>query len=324
MVKHNTRRRKTSRRTELLQLNRVATWEAYQTNLIIHTAQTPQNGSLHVFREGIAPEYDDPSNRTGGLFKLTLQASSCAVDAFAALSDSFVLGRLPHHSAVNGVTFAKKGTSCGLKVWVGSRQKHVVAHVQEWFTNELNGVMASCLHCPIESLLTSIRKREAAVSRSPQPPIQRPQEPNPMNALAGCQVPAAPAPTRTTATPSVQPFSLDLIMQAAKPTGDMTLLSLDLAEQPPASNRTSQVMPNATSFFSDGANSDMCESPSTAAVGYSSSEHILSSTFDTNDEARDSWLPWLTKCSAFSGDRRDPWDAVGWPSLLYGVQASDN
>ena len=251
------RRRKSSQRTELVQLNRVTSWGAYQASVIIHMAQTPQNGSLHIFRKGITPEYDDPLNRNGGLFKLTFQATSCAADAFTALCGSLVLGHLPTHVAVNGVTFAKKGTSCGLKVWVGSRAKQVVADVQEWFTKELDGFILSCVFCPIASLLTSIQKKHAALCAPPQP-IQQPQGPNPRDAIGILKVPPP----------------LPVMMPAVNNAGNMGITPWDL--------------PNEASFSSDGSE------PDTAASGRSLGYSSQSSTSNANDRARGSRLSSLS------------------------------
>ena len=266
------RHRKSSQRTELVQLNRVTSWGAYQANVITHMAQTPQNGSLHIFGEGIAPEYDDPSNQNGGLFKLTLQATSCAADAFTALCGSFVLGHLSNHVAVNGVTFAKKGTSCGLKVWVGSRAKQVVAHVQEWFTKELDGVISSCLFCPIASLLTSIQRKRAALCVPPQP-IQQPQGPNPRDTISILKVPPPPPvmmPTVTTA-------------------GNMGIIPWDLVQQPDVTGSPSLFLPNQASFSSDGSH------PNTFASGRSLGYSSRASTSNANDQAHDSQLPLLSQ-----------------------------
>ena len=266
------RRRKSSQRTELVQLNRVTSWGAYQASVIMHMAQTPQNGSLHIFRKGITPEYDDPLNRNGGLFKLTFQATSCAADAFTALCGSFVLGHLPNHVAVNGVTFAKKGTSCGLKVWVGSRAKQVVAHVQEWFTKELDGFISSCLFCPIVSLLTSIQKKQAALCVPPQP-IQQPQGPNPRDAIGILKVPP-PAP---------------VMMPAVTTAGNMGIIPWDLVQQPDVAGSPSLFLLNEASFSSDGSD------PDTAASGRSLGYSSQASTSDVNDRARDSQLLSLSR-----------------------------
>ena len=93
--------------------------------------------------------------------------------AFTALCSSFALGHLPHHTAVNGVTFAQMGTSCGLKSWVGVRTKQTVAHIPEWLTKPLDGFTESCLLCPIASLLASIQKRQATATATANPATRR-------------------------------------------------------------------------------------------------------------------------------------------------------
>ena len=258
-----TRRRKTSQRTELLLLGCVTSWGTYQANVIKYMAQTPQNGSLHVFREGIAPEYDDPSNQNGGLFKITLQAPSCAALAFPAVCSSFALGHLPHHTAVNGVTFAQKGTSCGLKLWVGVRTKQMVAHIQEWLTKALDGFIESCLFCPIASLLASIQKRRAP--QQPPPPMQQPEGLSPTNTVGILNMPPPPPPP----PPSE-------MMPTANTAGNMRPITVDLLEQ---------VHANEPSLWRHRRGFDM--PTSCGSVGYSSSEAFNS---NTNDQAHDSRL----------------------------------
>ena len=260
-----TRRRKTSQRTELLLLGCVTSWDTYQASVIKYMAETPQNGSLHIFREGIAPEYNDPSNRNGGLFKITLQAPSCAALAFTALCSSFALGHLPHYMAVNGVTFAQKGTSCGLKVWVGVRTKQMVAQIQEWLTKALDGFIESCLFCPIASLLASIQKRQAP--QQPPPPMQQPEGPSLTNTVGILNMPPPPPP------PPPPPSEM---MPTANTAGNMRPITVDLLEQ---------VYANEPSLWRHRRGFDM--PTSCGAVGYSSSE---ASNPNTNDQVHDSQL----------------------------------
>ena len=266
-IKKN-RHRRSWQRTELLQLNRITSWGAYQANVSTHMAQTPQNGNLHIFREGIAPEYDDPLNRNGGLFKLTLHATCCAMDAFAALCNAFVLGHLTTHGAVNGVTFSKKGMGWGLKVWVGSRQKQMVAHVQEWFTNEFDGLISSCLFCPIASLLTSIHKRQAALYLPPPQPTQQPQGPNPRDAIGVLNAPPPPP----------------VMMPAAATAGNMGKIPRDSVQRLNVSGSPSLFPPNKASSPTDGRDASGGSLGSTQA-----------STRNANERAGDSQLSSLSK-----------------------------
>ena len=258
-----TRRRKTSQRTELLLLGCVTSWDTYQANVIKYMAETPQNGSLHIFREGIAPEYNDPSNQNGGLFKITLRASSCAALAFTALCSSFALGHLPHHMAVNGVTFAQKGTSCGLKVWVGVRTKQMVAHIQEWLTKALDGFIESCLLCPIASL--PIQKRQAP--QQPPPPMQQPEGPSLTNTVGILNMPPPPPP----------PPPPSEMMPTANTAGNMRPLTVDLLEQAYANDSHQNPdgvsrggVRNEPSLWRHRRGSDV--SSSCGSVGYSSDD----------------------------------------------------
>ena len=260
------KRRKSSRRTELVQLNHVTSWGAYQANVIIHMAQIPQDGSLHIFRQGIAPEYNDPLNQNGGLFKLTLQATSCTADVFTALCGSFVQGHL-RAMAVNGVTFAKMGTSCGLKVWVGNRAKQEVAYVQEWFTKELGGLISSCLFCPISSLLTSIQKKQAALCVPPQPI----QHPNPGDAISILKI-VPPAP---------------VMMPTATTAGNMGIIPWDSVQH--VGGSPSLFLPSEASSSSDGSD------PDTAASGGSLGYSSQASTSNANDRAHHSLLSSLSQ-----------------------------
>ena len=228
------KRRKALRHKEVEQLSSVTTWSAYSAQVVIHMARTPQNGSMHIFRSGILPEYDDPLNRSGGLFRLALQGTNCAADAFRVLCGSLVLGQLPHHMSINGVTFVKKGTNCGLNVWVGSSAKQMRAHVLEWFTKELDGFIASSVFCPIKCLLPSIQKQQAP-EYLPQPPLQQgPQGPTRTKADGTCKTPPPliPPPTQTTRTNRL-PRPVERIPLAASTLGHPGILPLDSAEEVP-------------------------------------------------------------------------------------------
>jgi hypothetical protein len=106
----------------LSQVQLVATFasaeEAKERLWQLPLAEVPVGGSLHIFREGVRPLYDDPHHVTGGHFKMQALTLDVAERCWHELTDAFVGGVFPHGEYVTGVTYMRAHQTRGLKVWL--------------------------------------------------------------------------------------------------------------------------------------------------------------------------------------------------------------
>jgi len=76
---------------------------------------------LFIMREGIAPMWEDPRNRTGGAFSFKV-ANKCVPDVWRDLMFAMFGGSLmlspKNNQFVNGITISPKKNFCIIKVWM--------------------------------------------------------------------------------------------------------------------------------------------------------------------------------------------------------------
>eukprot|EP00670_Eutreptiella_braarudii_P024678 CAMPEP_0174378464 /NCGR_PEP_ID=MMETSP0811_2-20130205/122066_1 /TAXON_ID=73025 ORGANISM="Eutreptiella gymnastica-like, Strain CCMP1594" /NCGR_SAMPLE_ID=MMETSP0811_2 /ASSEMBLY_ACC=CAM_ASM_000667 /LENGTH=462 /DNA_ID=CAMNT_0015530687 /DNA_START=38 /DNA_END=1426 /DNA_ORIENTATION=+ len=162
---------KKSRCVNLHKLDAVTSWEQFWPVLAIRVAQTSSYGSLHIFRDGVTPSYEDPKNSNGGLFKVTCDTVSGSHEALHKLSTAFILDHMPYSSSVNGLTLAKKQKTCMVKMWVqNSRNKATVDAIRGFINEALQGHLKHCQFCPTKYLLQTISQR----SDGALPPSSKP------------------------------------------------------------------------------------------------------------------------------------------------------
>ena len=152
---------KKSRCVDLQRLDVVTDWDQLWSVFAVRVAQTSSYGSLHIFRDGITPTYDDPHNSSGAIFKVTCNTVSATHEVLQSLTTAFILNRIPCHRSVNGLTLAKKEKTCMLKVWIRqSRDKASVDAIQGFINAETKGLTKNCQFCPTKYLLQTISRRK--------------------------------------------------------------------------------------------------------------------------------------------------------------------
>ena len=160
-----------SRCVNLHKLDVVTSWDQFWPVLAIRVAQTSSYGSLHIFRDGVTPLYEDPKNSNGGLFKVTCDTVSGLHEALHKLSAAFILNRMPCSTSVNGLTLAKKQRTCMLKMWVqNSRNKATVDAIRGFINKVLQGPLRRCQFCPTKYLLKTISQRSDGALPPPSKP----------------------------------------------------------------------------------------------------------------------------------------------------------
>jgi|EP00670_Eutreptiella_braarudii_P001796 hypothetical protein len=134
----------------------------------INPAKLPACCSLHLFKKGIQPVYEDPRNSGGGHFKLVAVNDATAEELWATISHLFVAGMFPKPEGVNGVTYLKKRNGKGIKIWVNnSTNKDWLSHVKHFLQSvpcSKNGSFKFCSH---KHILQTLKKQRAAASREP-------------------------------------------------------------------------------------------------------------------------------------------------------------
>jgi len=147
----------------LSQVEHVATLptaqEAGATLFTISLKAVPVGGSLHLFRDGVRPVYDDPNHLTGGHFKMQAPTMEIAQRAWRRLAGLFVAGHLPEGKHVTGVTFMRAHQTRGLKVWLSVTYQHVRSALRDGLRTILKGEIGNIKFSPHRYI----------VSKAPEP-----------------------------------------------------------------------------------------------------------------------------------------------------------
>jgi len=88
---------------------------------------------LHVFRLGVSPMWEDPSNACGGHMKVTIKNPEGAVAVWLSLVLHMVGEQMPPEMLVNGLTFVYHSVGFHIiKVWLGTIDKVAVARTKKF------------------------------------------------------------------------------------------------------------------------------------------------------------------------------------------------
>jgi len=196
----NGRRRAVS--TTVQMLERVTCAETFWQQLAERTDQTANLCSLHVFREGIAPQYDDPKNANGGHFKTKPIDEEAAVNSLHWMAQALVDGTFPNPEAVHGITIAKKARSSLVKLWIAdSLDQPVIDALNKWFDDHVGDLCGRRLFSPHKYILnTYSQQRRQGVPAGghlagPPAPLWHPTGPPPMVSVWTPYGPVVASPT---------------------------------------------------------------------------------------------------------------------------------
>lgn len=148
--------------TDIKLLDEITTASAYWDKLDFNCARTANLCSLHIFKAGIRPQYDDPQNASGGHFKMKPFTVDAAHVTLRLLSMALIDGDFPNSDAVNGVTIAKKAKSSLIKVWVAdSLDLPVIAALAAWFDDRVDHLCGRRLFSPHKYILKTFSRQQA-------------------------------------------------------------------------------------------------------------------------------------------------------------------
>eukprot|EP00667_Euglena_gracilis_P005179 EG_transcript_5210 len=184
-------------------------------------ATLPACASLHIFKKGIQPAYDDPLNRSGGHFKMAATSPEAAELMWFTVARVLVKEALPQFEDVNGCTLlSKQKASMGVKLWIRNSldKDHVEAlrgFLAEVLDRSLYTNVKFCPHKYILQTLLNQRKADMAQERQsvqrtsvdsgfPTETMQQPGAVTPVLLSSG----AVPNPGLAPIVPSLLPLPL--------------------------------------------------------------------------------------------------------------------
>eukprot|EP00906_Rhabdomonas_costata_P023800 RCo034279 len=123
-----------------------------------------QYSSLHVFREGIRPIYEDEVNRVGGHFKLSHSAEHNVELVWMCIVQALAEGHFP--GIIHGVTvFRKQRSSYSVKLWLpDSQDKAHQAAVRQFLAELLDRSWYSAMRfCPHRFILQTLERQRGSL-----------------------------------------------------------------------------------------------------------------------------------------------------------------
>eukprot|EP00996_Jenningsia_fusiforme_P004066 NODE_486_length_2192_cov_100.983201_g446_i0.p1 GENE.NODE_486_length_2192_cov_100.983201_g446_i0~~NODE_486_length_2192_cov_100.983201_g446_i0.p1 ORF type:complete len:437 (-),score=71.89 NODE_486_length_2192_cov_100.983201_g446_i0:793-2103(-) len=156
--------------TTLTLLEIPPTWEALWERLAVNAATTMSSCTLHLFRDGVAPQYEDPHNNCGGHFKLRAQTADSAHNLWMFITANVLLERMPRHTDVCGWSLRKKVRSTQFQLWISdSRDDVLVRQTQSWLQNFTSAWYVNCKFCPHKYILATLSQKTKRLARRPPP-----------------------------------------------------------------------------------------------------------------------------------------------------------
>lgn len=94
---------------------------------------------LHIFKDGMAPLWEDPHNVNGGHFKLTAIVPEGSLVMWQSIVLNMIGEQFPTNNCINGVSIVVHGVGNNLiKVWLNTTDKETVALTKSFLMNILN------------------------------------------------------------------------------------------------------------------------------------------------------------------------------------------
>lgn len=94
---------------------------------------------LHIFKDGVAPLWEDPQNVNGGHFKLTAVASEGSLAMWQSIVLHMIGEQFPNNTCINGASIVVHGIGNNLvKVWLTTTDRDTVARTKAFLMSILN------------------------------------------------------------------------------------------------------------------------------------------------------------------------------------------
>lgn len=94
---------------------------------------------LHIFKDGIAPLWEDPQNVNGGHFKLTALTVPSSLKMWQTIVLHMIGGLMPYDNCITGASIVVHGVGNNLiKIWLATADKETVANVRDFLIKVLD------------------------------------------------------------------------------------------------------------------------------------------------------------------------------------------
>eukprot|EP00906_Rhabdomonas_costata_P023802 RCo034283 len=193
-----------------------------------------QYSSLHVFREGIRPIYEDEVNRVGGHFKLSHSAEHNVELVWLCVIQALTEGHIP--GIIHGATvFRKQHGSFSIKVWLpDSQDKAHHAAVRQFLVDLLDRSWYSAIRfCPHRFILQTLERQRGSLRQPGSSSVSMTAVPSavaPSWTSQSVGVPGMLLPSSSHSSSSVSGEALPL-PTTASPEELLRALQLDYAER---------------------------------------------------------------------------------------------
>lgn len=121
-------------------LSRFDTVQTFWSNFKEYKPESLADKSyLHIFKDGIAPLWEDPQNVNGGHFKLTAITPESSLVMWQSIVLNMIGEQFPMNHCINGASIVVHGVGNNLiKVWLTTSDKETVARAKAFLISILN------------------------------------------------------------------------------------------------------------------------------------------------------------------------------------------
>jgi len=121
-------------------LNRFDTIQTFWQNFKEYSPENLADKSyLHIFKDGVAPLWEDPQNVNGGHFKLTAITPESSMVMWQSIVLNMIGEQFTTSSYINGASIVVHGVGNNLiKVWLTTSDKEAVARTKAFLVSILN------------------------------------------------------------------------------------------------------------------------------------------------------------------------------------------
>jgi hypothetical protein len=110
-------------------LSRFDTVQSFWSNFqAVRPSDLVDKSYLHIFKDGIAPLWEDPLNVNGGHFKLTANTPEGSLEMWQSIVLNLIGKQFPTDDCINGASIVVHGVGNNLiKLWLSNTDKETVA-----------------------------------------------------------------------------------------------------------------------------------------------------------------------------------------------------
>eukprot|EP01012_Entosiphon_sulcatum_P032348 TRINITY_DN41154_c0_g1_i1.p1 TRINITY_DN41154_c0_g1~~TRINITY_DN41154_c0_g1_i1.p1 ORF type:complete len:224 (-),score=6.54 TRINITY_DN41154_c0_g1_i1:239-889(-) len=148
-------------------------------------AHLPVGSDVHIFRAGVAPQFNDPVNRTGGHLRFRASDMQSAACQWQLIAAGLVCASFPDPKGVIlGLTVVHKATYASLGLWLADFSAHLCRKYTKALRNYLRNPTISVRAIAHGALLAAMKPAESKTHQEPHSDIATPAPPLPLPGIA--------------------------------------------------------------------------------------------------------------------------------------------